>query len=52
MNIEERLLACRVIEKIELQKAYGKRLGLKNESTYRGEPVCRSGTGRGNRLKR
>ena len=52
MKIEERMLACRVIEKIGLQKDYSKRLGLENKSTYRGEPVCRSGTGKETGLKR
>lgn len=39
MSVEERMLVCRVVEKMEVQKRFSKRLGLENKSTYRGKTV-------------
>jgi hypothetical protein len=50
MGVKERILICRVVERMEMQAGYGKRLGLENKSTYRGMPVIRSGSG--NRMDR
>ena len=36
MTVEERLTRCRLIEKIEKNEAYAKRLGISNDSTFRG----------------
>lgn len=35
MTIEERLARCRLIEKIEKNEAYAKRLGISNQSQLR-----------------
>lgn len=35
MTVAERLARCRVIEKIEKNEAYAKRLGISNVSTFR-----------------
>ncbi len=35
MNIEKRLLMCRLIEKIEKDEGYASRLGIRNVSAFR-----------------
>lgn len=35
MNIEKRLLMCRLIEKIEKDESYASRLGIRNVSVFR-----------------
>lgn len=37
MDIAQRILTCRLIEKMEQNPALGKQLGLKNASRYRGK---------------
>ena len=39
MNVDERMRMCRIIEKMEEQKEYSKRLGLENNSYYKGAPI-------------
>ncbi len=39
MSVQERMRLCRIIEKLEEQREYGKRLGLENKSSYRGIQV-------------
>lgn len=39
MDIEERILTCRLIEQMNENAEYTKKLGLENESTYRGSSV-------------
>ncbi len=41
MSVRERIMICRVVERIEKQKSYSRKLGLENKSTYHGEPVDR-----------
>jgi len=36
MSIEQRIRACILIEKLEKQAEYGKRLGIENVSMFRG----------------
>ena len=35
MTVEERLTRCRLIEKLEKNEAYAKRLGITNQSKFR-----------------
>ena len=44
MSVRERIMLCRMIEKIERNGEDSRRLGLENKSTYRGRPVSRSGS--------
>ena len=39
MGVQERMKMCQIIEKMETQKEYSKRLGLENRSSFRGSPV-------------
>ena len=39
MHVVERMRMCRIIEKMEEQKEYSKRLGLENNSYYKGAPI-------------
>lgn len=36
MNIEERIITCRLLEKMQLQKEYSEKLGLSDISTIHG----------------
>ena len=36
MGIEQRILTCRLLEKMNEQKGYSSRLGLENVSTFHG----------------
>ncbi len=36
MSVEERILTCRLLEKMKLQEIYSKQLGLEDISTVRG----------------
>jgi len=36
MGIEERILTCRLLEKMKEQKNYSSKLGLENVSTFHG----------------
>ena len=36
MGIEQRILTCRLLEKMNDQKGYSSRLGLENVSTFHG----------------
>lgn len=35
MEVTQRVLMCRLIEKMKLQKSYSKKLGIENASTFR-----------------
>ena len=39
MSVQERLRMCQIVEKMENQKEYSKRLGLENHSKYRGNKI-------------
>ena len=39
MSIEQRVLTCRVLEKMKEQKGYSKKLGLENASTIHGQKM-------------
>lgn len=39
MSVKERILLCRMIEKMEKKETYSRKLGLENKSAYRGKPV-------------
>lgn len=39
MRIEERLMAARVIEKMQKQASFSKKIGIENVSTYRGKEI-------------
>ena len=39
MSIEQRVLTCRVLEKMKEQKGYSKKLGLENASTIHGKEM-------------
>lgn len=39
MSVQERMRMCQIIEKIEEQKEYSKRLGLENRSSFRGSQI-------------
>jgi len=39
MSAKERILLCKMIEKMEKKETYSRKLGLENKSTYRGKPV-------------
>jgi len=39
MGIKERVLTCRIIEKMEQQDDYRKKLGIENDSMFRGRAV-------------
>ena len=36
MGIEQRILTCRLLEKMKVQKNYNSKLGLENVSTFHG----------------
>ena len=42
MTIAERVRICRLIEKIQTQDAYSKKIGVRDASTYRGKRTKRS----------
>ena len=42
MSVRERIMICRVVEKIEVQEGYSKKLGIENASTFHGKPVSRT----------
>jgi len=37
MSVEQRIRACRLLEKMQVQKCYSERLGIKDVSTFHGE---------------
>ena len=37
MSVEQRVRTCRLLEKMQVQKKYTERLGLKNVSTFHGK---------------
>jgi len=39
MSVKERVLTCRLLEKMRVQDSYGGRLGLENVSTFCGVNV-------------
>lgn len=39
MNVEQRILTCRLLEKMRNREAYSKKLGLENFSTFQGMPI-------------
>lgn len=39
MSVKERVLTCRLLEKMRVQDSYGRRLGLENVSTYCGANI-------------
>lgn len=39
MSAQERIRLCRIINQMENKKAFCKRLGLENQSTFHGNPV-------------
>ena len=39
MGVKERVLTCRMIEKMEQQDDYRRKLGMENESTFRGRAI-------------
>lgn len=39
MNVEQRVLTCRVLEKMKEQKEYGRKLGLKDVSAMHGRRI-------------
>ncbi|MGN0395408.1 MAG: hypothetical protein ACI4EF_08600 [Coprococcus sp.] len=39
MNVQERVIMCRFIDKMERNSDFSKKLGLENKSTFHGNPV-------------
>ena len=39
MSVEERILTCRLLEKMKVYEVYGKRLGLKDISQMHGKQI-------------
>ncbi len=39
MSVQERVRMCRLIDQMERQKEYSKRLGLENRSTFHGTRI-------------
>lgn len=39
MNVEQRIRTCRLLEKMKIQEAYSKRLGLEDVSTIHGTQI-------------
>lgn len=39
MCVEQRVLVCRLLEKMKGQEAYSKKIGLKNTSTFHGRRI-------------
>lgn len=39
MGVTQRVLMCRLIEKMKSQKSYSKKLGIENASTFRGKKL-------------
>ncbi|MBQ8592357.1 MAG: hypothetical protein IJ485_06405 [Lachnospiraceae bacterium] len=39
MSIQQRVLACRLLEKMQEQKTYSKKLGLEDFSTFQGMQI-------------
>ncbi|MDD6202567.1 MAG: hypothetical protein PUB13_06460 [Lachnospiraceae bacterium] len=39
MNVKQRIMTCRLLEKMNEQRTYFDRLGLRNESTFHGIPI-------------
>ena len=42
MSVAERIRICRLIEKIQMQDAYSKKIGVQDASRYRGKRTKRS----------
>ncbi len=45
MGIEQRILTCRLLEKMNGQKKYSNKLGLENVSTFHGIQINSDGKG-------
>ncbi len=41
MSVQQRILTCRLIEKMEKQEAYSRKLGLENTSTFYGMHIIK-----------
>lgn len=41
MPVKQRIRICRLIEKMQEQKEYSKKLGLEDRSRFHGERVCK-----------
>lgn len=41
MTIEQRIRACRLIERMERQKSFSQKLGLENRSEFHGKRIIR-----------
>lgn len=39
MGVEQRIKTCRLLEKMKMQEAYSKRLGLEDVSTVHGKQI-------------
>lgn len=39
MNVQERIRMCRLVEKMENQREFSKRLCLENISSFHGKPI-------------
>lgn len=39
MTVDERVFLCRLLEKVEEQKAYCEMMGVRDRSTFQGEAV-------------
>lgn len=45
MSVEERILTCRLLEKMKDQEAYSKRLGLEDTSRVHGKQIDKGARG-------
>ncbi len=39
MDVKQRVQLCRLLEKANAQSIYSKKLGIRNESTFRGKKI-------------
>lgn len=41
MSVQERMRMCKLVEKMENQRAFSKRLCLENNSSFHGKPITK-----------
>jgi hypothetical protein len=41
MSVQERVIMCRLVEKMERQKNFSKKLKLENHTCFHGRPICK-----------